>query len=455
MTERAVGVIVEAHDNKLPSGDTTMSDRYETIEEAHGEGGFGKISKYRDKELERLVAVKQLRLFDDDAKERFRREAKTLAKMNHPNIPAIYDVEFGEKQMRIFFAFVDGKSLREVITAPVIPTMDRARRWFTQVAAALEHSHALEIIHRDVKPDNIIVSPNDENATLVDFGIALTADDVRKLTKSGHAIGTPAYMSPEQSNGEALDGRSDLWSLGITLYETLSGHLPHPGAYQALSDANEAIPPGVDLLIKDCLIQDRNSRIPSASEFIKRLRSAFRSDVPLSTLLTDARLHELIAALRQLSAVDFTARPRGQRLLLINRLKDLVRINKPDLQTATAQFIALLVRLARFETPNDYEPVVSSALEWGFEKTYGPNWQGDENIRDGLVEAAKTANEAAHNVISAALIAFVAPKSLPNFRGWYLHGLRLLVMSLLANTSCGDKADELAKIYDNINLASH
>ena len=131
--------------------------------------------------------------------------------------------------MEIYSAFVDGQTLREVIKQGVVASMDQTRRWFTQVAAALEHAHSLGIVHRDIKPDNIIVSMDNENALLVDFGIALTIDDVKKLTGTGYVIGTPAYMSPEQSSGEALDGRSDLYSLGIALYETLSGHLPHPG----------------------------------------------------------------------------------------------------------------------------------------------------------------------------------------------------------------------------------
>jgi serine/threonine-protein kinase len=295
-----------------------IDERYELIDAAHGAGGFGKISKRRDLELDRLVAVKQLRLLSDStAPERFERKARALARMSHPNVPAIYDVQLDGGQMYILFEFIDGEQLRSLISNTSPPPLERVRQWFAGVASALDHAHAKGLIHRDVKPENLIISKDMETATLVDFGIALSADDVRSLTKQGYVIGTPAYMSPEQAADEELDGRSDVYSLGITLYETLSGHLPHAGGYQPLSDANEAIPPAIDELIKECLAQDRNARIGSAQDFIKRLRSAFRTDVPLSTLLTDARLHEIAGALRQLSAEDFAAKPRGQKLLLL------------------------------------------------------------------------------------------------------------------------------------------
>jgi serine/threonine protein kinase len=391
------------------------------IDDRHAEGGFGRISKQRDKELDRFVAVKELKLLDDlAARERFKREAKTLARMNHPNIPAIYDVQFNDTAMFILFAFIEGTTLKEMI-GNTIPSLDRVRRWFTQVSAALDHAHSRGIIHRDIKPHNIIVSEDHENATVVDFGIALSAVDALSLTKNGYVIGTPAYMSPEQAKGEELDGRSDIYSLGITLYETLSGHLPHAGGYQLLSDANEAIPPAFDELIKDSLNQDKNSRISSPQEFIKRLRSAFRTDVPLSTLLIDARLHEIAAALRQMSAEDFAAKPRGQKLLIINRLKDLLRINRFELTAATAELIELLTIRARFEGESDYRPVVTAAFHWGFAKMYGTNWTGNDEIRLSLIDAAKLASDGAHKSLSSEFIAFLSNQDLETLPRWSAH----------------------------------
>jgi serine/threonine protein kinase len=433
-----------------------QSTRYEVIDEDHGEGAFGKIQKRRDIILERFVAVKHLKLVKDpEAQARFVKEAKTLAKMSHPNVPAIYDVEFLDDEMRIYFEFIEGENLRKLITGKTIPTVEQARRWFTQIASALSHVHALGIIHRDIKPENVVISTDGTAATLVDFGIALTTDDLRRLTEPGYVIGTPAYMSPEQAAGTEIDGRSDLYSLGITLYETLAGHLPHAGNYLTLSDANEAIPPSVDGLIRKCLVQDRNHRIPTAEAFIDELRLAIRTDIPLSSLLTDARLHEILAALVQLSAEEFHSKPPGQRLLILNRLKDLVRTDRQELRLATGAFITHLLRLATFEAAIYYTPVLEVAFSWGFDKTVHASWQGNQEVREGIIDASKNANSVAHSVISSAYLKHVQGKQLDTVPGWYHHDLRRIVVALLANPNCGELATQLAEFYDELNVKTH
>src|SRR5262249_48114803 len=157
---------------------------------------------------------------------------------------------------------------------------------------------------------------------------------------------------------------------------------------------------------------------------------------------------------RQMSAEDFTAKPRGQKLLLINRLKDLLRIDRFELTAATAEVIALLTRLAQFEGENEYRPVISAAFPWGFSKMYGTNWHGDEEIRLSLIDAAKTVGDRSHKVLSSEFIQFLSGQDLYALPRWSTHDLRLLVMALLANPHCGEKeADELAEYYNNINEA--
>jgi serine/threonine protein kinase len=135
--------------------------RFAFVSRPHGEGGFGKVIKGRDNELERDIAVKVLdpllTQFSQAERERFRREARTLARLSHPNIPAVYDVVFTADQFLIIFQFVEGPTLRKILEEEGAADIAKVQMWFRQIASALEHAHALGIVHRDVKPDNIII----------------------------------------------------------------------------------------------------------------------------------------------------------------------------------------------------------------------------------------------------------------------------------------------------------
>ena len=297
--------------------------RFTLQEQPHGSGGFAKVIRGRDNILERDIAVKVLdpiaTEFSESDQERFRREARILAKLSHPNIPAIYDVDLSPGKFSLIFQFIEGMTLRQLIDKEGPTQIGEARIWFHQVAAALEHAHSLGVIHRDVKPDNIIVRPDRESAYLVDFGIAISAEEAKKLTKSGFVVGTPGYMSPEQQAGEELDPKTDVYSLAVTLYEGLAGHRIPIGDYEELSAVNETIPPQIDDLIRDCLML-RDRRVDSVKNFSDRLSGALRATRPLSEILAHGRLHELAAALQGLSPDEFIKLPEGQRELILVKL---------------------------------------------------------------------------------------------------------------------------------------
>src|SRR5438067_6470056 len=228
--------VVSSADSELRAHvERVLSDHYELDSEI-GRGGMGIVYRAKDRRLKRVVAIKLLPpelAFRGEIRTRFLREAETAAQLSHPNIVPIYSVD--EREGLVFFvmAFVDGENLAVRIHKAGRLPPDRVREILQEVAEALAYAHERGVVHRDIKPDNILICEDDGRVMVTDFGIAraVTEGADARLTATGMAIGTPAYMSPEQSMGEReIDGRSDLYSLGIVGYQMLTGELPFNAA---------------------------------------------------------------------------------------------------------------------------------------------------------------------------------------------------------------------------------
>lgn len=200
-----------------------FAGRYEIIQEL-GRGGMGAVYKACDIQLGRIVALKLLTTWDRVGADRFLREARTMAKLSHPNIVGVYDI--GTAEGRHFFTmdFVEGETLSRLLANSSL-SIRRAVDLAIKVTGALEYAHAQGVIHRDLKPANIIVD-RAKNPRVMDFGLAKVSEVSRALTRSGMVMGTVQYMSPEQACGEAVDPRSDVYAMGVLLYEMLTGHPP-------------------------------------------------------------------------------------------------------------------------------------------------------------------------------------------------------------------------------------
>ena len=198
----------------------TINDRYRLDAEI-GHGGMGAVYKGHDQEIERDVAIKVLNqtLFGKAERDRLIHEAKMIAKLKHPNIVSVHDV--GEFEGSPFFVmeYVEGGSLRDLEPGD----LDEIIRICIQICQGLKHAHENGIIHRDLKPENVLLE-KDGRVKLVDFGIARS--DVTRFTSAGNIAGTVNYMAPEIAKGEEVDGRADLYSLGVMLYELTTGQLP-------------------------------------------------------------------------------------------------------------------------------------------------------------------------------------------------------------------------------------
>lgn len=206
-----------------------LTTEYEVLEEL-GRGGMAVVFKAREKLLDRLVAIKVLPLslaFDAEFVERFQREARTAAKLEHPNIIPIYRVGQANRVSYFVMKYLRGKPLSRVIEENGSLAPAEIRRFLIQTASALGYAHKHQIVHRDIKPDNIMFDEAGR-AVVTDFGIAKAVSGSR-LTGTGMSIGTPHYMSPEQARAKEIDGRSDIYSLGVVAYQCLTGRVPFDG----------------------------------------------------------------------------------------------------------------------------------------------------------------------------------------------------------------------------------
>ncbi len=275
---------------------TALGSTFE-IDREVGRGGMGIVYRALDRRLKRAVAVKVLPpdlAFRSEIRTRFLHEAETAAQLTHPNIVPIYSVDEREGLVYFVMAFVDGQSLAQRLAAAHGPLpIDEARHVLREVASALAYAHAHKVIHRDIKPDNILLA-SDGRIMVTDFGIAraVTAGTDSRLTATGVVIGTPAYMSPEQCAGEKeIDGRSDLYSLGVVAYQMLSGSPPFTGTSTAsilvkqlseapapLSQRAPWVPPTLAAATMQLLAKSADSRFPDADAFLRALDAPAGAD---------------------------------------------------------------------------------------------------------------------------------------------------------------------------------
>jgi serine/threonine protein kinase/predicted Zn-dependent protease len=260
------------------------------ILEKLGEGGMGVVYKAKDTKLDRIVALKFLPkhlLCDEEAKTRFVHEAKAASALNHPNITTIYEIDEVEGECFICMEYIEGKSVKEVIKEKGF-SVEETLKVASQVCEGLAAAHEKGIVHRDIKSDNIMLTPRGQ-VKIMDFGLA-KLKGATKLTTTGTTLGTLQYMSPEQASREAVDSRSDIFSLGVVLYEMITGQLPFRGDHEAAviySIMNETpeplarykanVPEGLQRIVDKALTKDKEERYQHADDLLADLRREKKS----------------------------------------------------------------------------------------------------------------------------------------------------------------------------------
>jgi len=263
-----------------------IADRYE-VEELVGTGGMSSVYRARDRLLERLVALKVLHPHygdDEEYVERFRREARSVAQLSHPHIVTVIDRGEDDGQQFIVFEYIDGENLKQLLARTGPLPARRALELAIEIADALAFAHDHGLIHRDVKPQNVLLSA-DGDTKVTDFGIARSIDVEHGVTQTGTVLGTSNYLSPEQASGKPTTPSTDVYSLGVVLYELLTGDVPFPGdnfVAVAMKHLNEQppdvleqrrdIPVRLAAAVDRALEKDPALRFSSMDQFARELR---------------------------------------------------------------------------------------------------------------------------------------------------------------------------------------
>ncbi len=270
------------------------------IVEKIGEGGMGVVYKAKDTKLDRTVAIKFLPSHlsgSEENKQRFFREARSAAALNHPNILGIYEINEENGSMFLVMEFVDGQTLKSHISnltsgtgVPVLHAID----WIEQIAQGLKSAHDMNIIHRDIKTENVMIT-KDGRLKIMDFGLAKLKNDAG-ITKTKTSLGTLSYMSPEQAQAIPADHRCDIWSLGVLFYEVLTGELPFKAEHEASllyliineeppvpTLLNKKIPHQIDSIVKKMMEKDRDKRYQNINDLLKALEDVKKEIQSAST----------------------------------------------------------------------------------------------------------------------------------------------------------------------------
>lgn len=302
----------------------TIAEKY-LLEKLIGTGGMGSVYAGKHVQLGRAIAVKVMNadtVSDEVAIARFIREAKTAAKLDHANAVTIHD--FGSTSNGgafIVMEYINGQSLRKYLSKHGALSLKQTLAWFMPICEVVEAAHQRGIIHRDLKPENIMLKEIGEEIVIkvVDFGLAklvTNTDASQKLTKTGEFMGTPQYMAPEVYDGEAADQRTDIYALGIILYEMISGKIPFAGSVQniisghlfnepkPIASINPNLPQELDKVLALALEKKREQRISSAVEFANAFKKA------LSKIGTQQIIKQAVATeLKNIQPADETNLP--------------------------------------------------------------------------------------------------------------------------------------------------